>query len=82
MKSEIFNSAIINRNRIQFLYDLKELTLDPYLVARNQFGKKVVYGRVNNSNIIKMFEYDKILNIKILSHLRFSPIIPIMPSLN
>ncbi len=82
MKSNIFNHAINNRNRVKFLYDLEELTLDPYLIAKNRFGKKVIYGRVNNSNIIKMFEYDKILNIKILNDFRFSPIIPLMQSLN
>ncbi len=77
MKTHIFNNAISQRNKIKFLYQLREVVLDPYYVALNQFGKKVVFGRVNNSHEIKMFEYDKIMNIKVLNYSRFSPIIPL-----
>ena len=79
MKSEMFSSAIMNRNRITFLYELHEVVLDPYYIAREKNGKKVIYGRMNNTNEIKKFEYDRIANIRILKTMKFSPIIPLMP---
>lgn len=79
MKSQLFSSAILNRNRIRFLYELQEVVLDPYYITREKNGKKVIYGRMNNSNEIKKFEYDRIANIRILKSIRFSPIIPLMP---
>jgi len=82
MKSEIFNSAILSRKKLKFLYQLNKIELEPYFVALNREGKKVIYGRVNNSNNIKMFEFNKIFNIKVLNHSKFSPIIPILPILN
>ncbi len=78
MKSELFSSAIMNRNRVRFLYQLNEVVLDPYFITREKNGKKVIYGRMNNSNEIKKFEYDRIVNIRILKSRRFSPIIPLM----
>ena len=39
-------------------------------------------ARMYNSNEIKKFEYDRIANIKILEAIRFSPIIPLMPSVS
>ena len=82
MKSEIFNSAILSRKKLKFLYQLNKVELEPYFVALNREGKKVIYGRVNNSSNIKMFEFNKIFNIKVLNHSKFSPIIPILPILN
>jgi len=79
MKSQLFSSAIINRNRIRFLYELHEVVLDPYYITREKNGKKVIYGRMNNTNEIKKFEYDRIANIRILKSMKFSPIIPLMP---
>ena len=81
MKTDIFNTAITRRNKLKFLYGLSEIELEPYYLSRNRTGKKVIYGRVNNSNEVKMFEYDRIFNIKVLNN-RFSPIIPILTSLN
>jgi hypothetical protein len=78
MKSEIFSSAIVNRNRIKFLYKLNEVVLDPYYITRERNGKKVIYGRTSNSNEIKKYEYDRIANIRILRSIKFSPIIPLM----
>lgn len=78
MKTELFSSAIMNRNRVRFLYQLNEVVLDPYYITREKNGKKVIYGRMNNSNEIKKFEYDRIANIRILKSRRFSPIIPLM----
>jgi hypothetical protein len=82
MKSLLFSSAIINRNRVKFLYGFCEIVLEPYYVNRNKNGKKVIYGKVIGSNEIKMFEYEKICNIKVLARDRFSPIIPIIPRFN
>ncbi len=79
MKTELFSSAINNRNRVSFLYQLNEVILDPYYITRERSGKKVIYGKMNNSNEIKKFEYDRIVNIRILRSMRFSPIIPLMP---
>jgi hypothetical protein len=78
MKSEIFASAIINRNRVRFLYKLNEVVLDPYYIALEKNGKKVIYGRSGNSNEIKKYEYDRIVNIRIMRSIKFSPIIPLM----
>ena len=78
MKSNIFSSAINERRKLRFLYDMDEVVLEPYYIARNKTGKKVIYGRVNNSSMVKMFEYDKIFNIRVLQISKFSPIIPIM----
>ncbi|MBU0558658.1 MAG: hypothetical protein KJ799_04180 [Bacteroidetes bacterium] len=82
MKSNIFLAAISNRYKLKFLYNLNEIELDPYFIANNKCGKKVIYGRVNNSFEVKMFEYDKILNIKVLDYSKFSPIIPLIPMAN
>ena len=82
MKTFIFTKAIINRNRVQFLYNLNEVILEPYHISRNLKGKKVLYGKLNDSNQIRTFEFDKICNIKIINYEKFSPVIPIIPSYN
>ena len=82
MKSEIFNKAIAKRNRLRFLYGLDEIIVEPYYLSKNNLGKKVLYGKVSNTNQIRMFEYHRITNIKVLSFNRFSPIIPILPIAN
>ncbi len=78
MKTELFIKAILNRNRIKLLYNLEETLVEPYFLSKNRDGRKVVYGRINNSHEIKMIEYNKIMNIKILGYSHFSPIIPIL----
>ena len=82
MKTQIFNSAISKRKKLKFLYKLNPVELEPYYLTVNKFGEKVIYGRVNNSSNVKMFEFNKIFNIKVLEHTKFSPIIPILPILN
>ncbi len=82
MKSEIFFEAIVKRHKLQFLYGFDVVTLEPYYLSSTRDGKKVVFGRVNNLNEIRMFEYDKIVNIKVLKNTRFTPIIPIYYSMN
>ncbi|MBI1932705.1 MAG: hypothetical protein HYS24_09245 [Ignavibacteriales bacterium] len=78
MKTEIFEKAITQRQRIKFLYNLNSIEVEPYYLSKNKNGNKVIYGRVNSSNEIKMFEFNKIFNIKILFNTKFSPIIPIL----
>jgi len=77
MKSDIFLQAIKNRNNLQFLYGLQQVNLEPYYISINKIGKKVIYGRIKNSNQIVKFEYSRIANIKIVESFRFSPRIPI-----
>lgn len=79
MKTEIFNSAIKNRNRLKFLYGLDEILIEPYYLTIEKNGSKVIYGKVSNSSEIKKFSFSKIANIKVLDKKRFSPIIPIIP---
>ena len=78
MKTEIFSSAIYNRNKITFLYGLNKIVIDPYYISKEKDGKKVIYGKVFNSSEIRKFEYQRISNIKVLKNVRFSPIIPIL----
>ena len=77
MKTDIFIHAIRNRNNLQFLYGLQKIHLEPYYIAKNSTGKKIIYGRLKNTNEIRKFEYDKIANIRIIESFRFSPRIPI-----
>ncbi|MBN1300874.1 MAG: hypothetical protein JW995_06630 [Melioribacteraceae bacterium] len=79
MKTELFEQAIKQRHKLKFLYNMKEVNIEPYYITQNRAGKKVIFGRVDSSFEIKMFEYDKIVNIKVLDHIKFSPIIPILP---
>ena len=77
MKTDIFTHAIRNRNNLRFLYCSQEINLEPYYISKNRSGKKVIYGRLKNTNEIRKFEYDKIANIRIIESFRFSPRIPI-----
>lgn len=79
MKTEIFQSAIKNRNRVKFLYGLNEILIEPYYLSIEKNGSKVIYGKVFHSSEIKKYSYNKIANIKVIDKKRFSPIIPIIP---
>jgi hypothetical protein len=81
MKTEIFSSAIYNRNKIKFLYGLNEIFLEPYYIMIEKSGRKVIYGRPINSNEVRKFEFNRIANIKIINR-RFSPIIRVNGSVN
>ena len=78
MKTQIFSEAINKRNQIRFLYGFDEVLLEPYYIAKDKLGKKVLYGRITNSSEIKKFEYGLIANIKVFSNKRFSPRIQMM----
>lgn len=77
MKTDIFIQAMRKRNNLRFLYGLQEINLEPYYITKSRSGKKVIYGRLRNTNEIRKFEYDKIANIRIIESFRFSPRIPI-----
>lgn len=77
MKTDIFIQAMRKRNNLRFLYGLQEINLEPYYITKSRCGKKVIYGRLRNTNEIRKFEYDKIANIRIIESFRFSPRIPI-----
>lgn len=80
MKSDVFSFAISHRNQLRFHYDFDEVLLDPYYVSRDNIGKKVIYGRINNTSEIKKFDFDKIVNLRILDQNKFSPVIPLLLS--
>jgi hypothetical protein len=77
MKTNIFISAIRNRNNLSFLYCASEVTLEPYYIAKDHTGKKVIYGRIKSTNEIRKFEYERIANIRVMNSARFSPLIPL-----
>ncbi|HCY75653.1 MAG: hypothetical protein IH620_00255 [Ignavibacterium sp.] len=79
MKTEIFETAIKNRNRLRFLYGLNEVLIEPYYLTVEKNGSKVIYGKVYQSSEIKKFNYGRIANIKVLEKRKFSPVIPIIP---
>jgi hypothetical protein len=82
MKTNIFLTAIKNRNNLQFLYGLTEIMIEPYYITRENSGKKVIYGRVKRTNEVRKFEYEKISNIRVLNDVKFSPVIPIIPQVS
>jgi len=79
MKTEIFKKAIFSRRKVEFVYNLNRLSIEPYYIGVERNGGKVIYGRLNNSSEIKKFEYKKMANIKLLTTRKFSPVIPIIP---
>ena len=40
MKTEIFSKAILNRNRIQILYEYEEKVFEPYYLSLDSNGEK------------------------------------------
>ena len=76
-RDEIIRHAIVKRTKIRFRYAMKNIILEPYFSKQNVSGKKILYGRVVSKNEIEKFDYDKIIDIKLLNSRKFSPIIPI-----
>ena len=56
---------------------MQEVLIEPYYITTERSGKKVIYGKLRSTNEIRKFDYDKIVNIKVLDNFKFSPIIPI-----
>ncbi len=82
MKTDIFSNAIMRRNKIRFLYGLSEVVLEPYYIATEKTGRKVIYGRPFNSSEVRKFEFSRIANIRVLRGARFSPLIQISGYVN
>lgn len=78
MKTEIFANAIENRNRIKFYYESSEVTIEPYYISLDNTGRKVIFGKMLGSNVVRKFEYRYIVNIKVLEHNKFAPKIPLL----
>lgn len=79
MKTDIFREAIKNRNKIRFYYGLYQWVVEPYYVAKDRNGNKVLYAKVSSINEVKKFDFKKMANIKVFDNYKFSPVIPIIP---
>lgn len=79
MKTEIFRDAIKNRNKIRFYYGLYQWVVEPYYIARDLNGHKVLYAKISSTNEVKKFDFRKMANIKVFNNYKFSPVIPIIP---
>lgn len=82
MKTEIFSKAIKERHRIRFFYGFDNVIIDPLYLITERDGRKVIYGNDITKRKIVRFEYRKIANIKVLDSERFTPIIPLFPTMN
>ena len=78
MKTKLFSYAISNRNQVRFLYYMNEIVLHPYYISKEKSGRRVIYGRTPDSNVIRKYELGRIANLKVVKSSRFSPIIPLM----
>ncbi len=79
MKTEIFRDAIKNRSKIRFYYGLQKWIVEPYYVAKDKNGNKVLYAKVSSTSEVKKFDFRKMANIKVFDNYKFSPVIPIIP---
>lgn len=75
MKSSVFSEAIETRKRVSFFYDESVVEIEPYFLAEDRFGNKVIYGKVNGSEYVKKFEFNRISNLRIQAA-RFAPSLP------
>ena len=82
MKTEIFSTAIINRDKIRFIYGLSEVVLEPYYITTEKSGRKVIYGRPFNSHEVRKFEFNRIANIRVINGAKFSPLIRVSGLIN
>ena len=82
MKSEIFSSAIMNRDKIRFIYGLSEVILEPYYITTEKSGRKVIYGRPFNFHEVRKFEFNRIANIRVIKGAKFSPLIRVSGLIN
>lgn len=72
MKTIVFFEAIESRKRVSFFYDENKVEIEPYFLAEDRFGHKVVYGKIAGSDYVKKFEYARISNLRI-EPVRFAP---------
>lgn len=76
MKSIIFSEAIDKRRKVTFLYDDILMEIEPYFLAMDKFGHKVVYGKVSGTDAVRKFEFFKISNLRVLMQ-GFAPALPL-----
>ncbi|GMU85864.1 MAG: hypothetical protein AMXMBFR48_11060 [Ignavibacteriales bacterium] len=76
MKSLIFLEAIDKRRKVTFLYDYTLVEIEPYFLAMDRFGHKVVYGKVSGTLTVRKFEFIKISNLRVLMQ-GFAPALPL-----
>jgi hypothetical protein len=82
MTEKQINSAILNRKRIEFKFEQKLITFEPYYLIKNSEGNYIVYGRINASNKIEKFNILSLSNARISAQRKFSPIIPLFQNFN
>lgn len=76
MKSTVFSEAIESRKRVSFFYDDGVVEIEPYFLAEDRFGNKVIYGKLSGSDYVKKFEFSRISNLRIQTA-RFAPALPL-----
>ncbi|MBV6511175.1 MAG: hypothetical protein HRU80_06105 [Ignavibacteriales bacterium] len=76
MKSMIFSEAIEKRRKVNFFYDDLLIEIEPYFLAMDKFGHKVVYGKVTGTDAVRKFEFFKISNLRVLLQ-GFAPALPL-----
>ncbi|MCC6549650.1 MAG: hypothetical protein IT279_06230 [Ignavibacteriaceae bacterium] len=76
MKSLIFSEAIEKRRKVTFFYDDAMIEIEPYFLAMDRFGHKVVYGKVSGTVSVRKFEFIKISNLRVLRK-GFAPALPL-----
>ncbi len=82
MKSEIFSQAIKEGRSLRFYYQLKEIILDPYFIFTEEDGTKALYGKSYSTSRLTKFDFERIVNIRLLPLREVKPIMPVSPLLN
>ena len=65
MKTEIFKSAIRNRNRLIFLYGLDEIQIEPYYITIEKNGGKFHPSTAGVEDLISYFDSHILEKIKL-----------------
>jgi predicted DNA-binding transcriptional regulator YafY len=82
MKSEIFSQAIKEGRSVRFYYQLREVIIDPYFIFTEEDGTKALYGRSYSTSRFNKFDFERIVNIRLLPLREVKPIMPVSPLLN
>jgi len=77
MKSEIFSHAIQNRQLLRFVYNGRQLTVEPVFIGTEPSGAKVVYARPISTRRIEKYPYRQIFNIRTLNVPAYAPVLPL-----
>jgi len=82
MKSDLFSQAIKEGRSIRFYYQLKEVIIDPYFIFTEEDGTKALYGKSFATSKFNKFDFERIVNIRLLPMRDMRPIMPVSPLLN